>query len=82
MKQKTKLIISIIIDLVGMASYALPWVGELSDFIFAPLTAWWIMHAYDSKKGATIGFIEEILPFTDFIPTCTITHFLTKKNVK
>ena len=82
MKRKTKLIISIIVDSLGMVTYALPFVGELSDFIFAPLQSWWIMYAYKSKKGATLGFIEEILPFSDFIPSCTITHFMTSKSEK
>ena len=63
-------------DLVGMGSYLMFFLGEVSDIGFAPIQAAWIYFAYGSTKGALIGGIEELVPFTDIIPTCTIMHFL------
>ena len=68
-----KLLISILIDIIGLLSYLIPF-GEFIDIIFAPLQAWWIYWAYGTKRGACYGLIEEILPFSDFIPMCTIVH--------
>ena len=80
MKRTTKLGISIILDLLGLVSYVFPFFGEMTDILFAPLQAWWIYKVYGSKKGAMLGFVEEILPFSDIIPSCTIMHFVSKKE--
>jgi len=82
MNENSKLVISIIVDIFGYFSYLIPFLGELSDIIFAPIEAMWIFYAYKTKKGAIFGFLEEILPFTDFIPACTIVHFMQKNSVK
>jgi hypothetical protein len=74
-----KLGISLIIDALGYASYLMPFWGELSDIVFAFVNAGWIWYAYRSKPLAFLGFAEEILPFTDFIPSATIAHFMTKE---
>ncbi len=82
MNQTLKLIISVIVDLLGMVSYVIPSMGFIGDLIFGPLQGIWIYYAYGTRKGALIGIAEEILPGTDFIPTCTIVHFLKKKKGK
>jgi hypothetical protein len=71
-------------DLLGYASYALPGLGEFSDVIFAPLSAIIFYRMFGGWKGAFGGvfnFVEEVLPFTDFIPTFSIMwiwQFVTK----
>lgn len=70
---KRKLIISIILDILGFASYLFP-LGWLTDIIYAPIYGWWVYKAYGMKKAAWFAFTEELLPFTDAIPTATLTH--------
>lgn len=81
MKENIKLVISIIFDAFGYASYLVPFLGGVSDFIFAPIQALWITYAYKSVPGVVVGFFEEVFMF-DFIPTCTIVHFYTKYKKK
>lgn len=64
-----KLLAVIGIDALGIISYALPGLGEFSDVLIAPLSALLLYAVFKSKKVATFGFAEEILPFTDIIPT-------------
>ena len=80
MSNELKLIISVIMDVIGLFSYIIPFIGEFTDIIFAPLQAIWIFIAYGTTKGAFLGGLEEILPGTDFIPSCTIIHFMNKKK--
>lgn len=75
-----KLILGIIFDLIGYASYFIPGFAELSDIIWAPLSAWLMTRMYkgtSGKVGAVITFIEEALPFTDAIPTFTLMWLYT-----
>lgn len=63
-------------DLIGYASYALPVLGEITDLVWAPISAMIFYKAFGGVKGAVGGifnFIEEIVPGIDFIPTFTIT---------
>jgi hypothetical protein len=74
-----KLLAVIGIDLLGVISYALPAIGELSDILIAPLSALLLFAVFKSKKAAIVGFTEEILPFTDIIPTgilCWISRYV------
>ena len=71
----------IVMDAIGCLSFAIPGVGEFSDVIWAPLSAFIFMKSFGGKFGATgavLNFVEEALPFTDFIPTFTIAHFMRK----
>lgn len=84
-----KLVLSILLDLVGMISYIIPAVGESIDFVWAPLSAYLITKIFKnkiSKYTAVVGFIEEAFPFSDVIPTFTITwllsEFFDKKEIK
>jgi hypothetical protein len=74
-----KLIVSLIIDLIGYVSYLVPFWGEISDILFFLVEAGWIYYAYGSKKLAIFGGLEELLPFTDFLPASTIAHWMTRK---
>ncbi|ANW96359.1 hypothetical protein AXE80_08745 [Wenyingzhuangia fucanilytica] len=81
MKSKyIKLLGSILLDVVGVIPFFFPGLGEMVDVVWAPLSAYLIIKIYNnkvSKYTAVIGFIEEALPFTDFVPTFTITWVLS-----
>jgi hypothetical protein len=52
-------------DLVGYATYAVPFLGEIGDIIWAPISSIIFMSTFGGWKGALGGignFIEEILP--------------------
>eukprot|EP00611_Tribonema_gayanum_P007874 TRINITY_DN1730_c0_g1_i1.p1 TRINITY_DN1730_c0_g1~~TRINITY_DN1730_c0_g1_i1.p1 ORF type:complete len:389 (+),score=170.43 TRINITY_DN1730_c0_g1_i1:40-1167(+) len=69
-----KLAASVAVDFIGCTSYALPVLGEVGDVAWAPLSAVLIAVMYDDKQPymAYMGFAEEILPFTDIIPTASL----------
>ena len=74
-RKQPSLPLCIIMDLIGCASYALPGLGEFTDIIWAPISGIVFFMMFGGWKGALGGlfdFTEEILPFTDFIPTFTI----------
>lgn len=72
-------------DLVGLTTYILPAMGEWADLLWAPISGYIFMKTFSGMTGKVGGFIallEEILPFTDFIPTYTIGYFYTKHKMK
>lgn len=86
---KTRFLTSVLMDVIGYASYtgwALGPVGvgtEATDTIFAPVQSAYLMLAYmrwDSLAAAAVGGIEEILPGTDFVPTCTLYHIYAMRK--
>ena len=87
-KQQPSLLLCIVMDVLGYATFALPFLGEFGDVIWAPISGFIYYKTFGGWKGAMGGifnFAEEILPFTDFIPTFTITwawqHFTKKEQV-
>lgn len=69
-----KLAASITIDLMGFASYLFPVVGQTGDLVWGPISGFLIYVLYpERKKRAIAGAIEEMLPFTDFIPMAYLT---------
>ena len=70
-----KFITCVIIDVIGMITFALPGVGELGDAVWAPISAMCLYQLFGSITTAGAGFVEEILPGTDMIPTATIACF-------
>ncbi|MEQ3661086.1 MAG: hypothetical protein ACJAYP_000767 [Flavobacterium sp.] len=80
-QEKTqKLILGILFDLIGMVSYVIPLYAETIDLIWAPISGILLMKMYKGTTGKVagiIGFIEEIFPFIDFIPTFTLTWLYT-----
>jgi hypothetical protein len=75
MKKKPPLILCIVMDFIGYATYVLPVMGEFGDIIWAPISAFIFYWAFGGKIGIIGGvfnFIEEIMPGLDFIPTFTI----------
>ncbi|MEO6915803.1 MAG: hypothetical protein ABI151_09285 [Chitinophagaceae bacterium] len=85
MKKQPSLIFCIVMDLIGMGTYAIPVLGEVADLIWAPISAFIFYRSFGGKKGAIGGlfnFVEELLPGTDFIPTFTITWLYTYAGSK
>jgi hypothetical protein len=80
-KQKVnKLLLSILFDAVGMISYVIPGLAESIDLVWAPLAGFLMTRMYPGRVGMVAGvltFVEEILPFTDVIPSFTITWIYT-----
>lgn len=75
--KSSKLVLSIIFDLLGMLSYVIPVFGETIDVVWAPVSGLLLVAMYKGitgKVAGIIGFIEEAFPlFLDFIPTFTLT---------
>lgn len=71
-----KLGLSILIDLIGMATFVIPGLGEFADLIWAPIAGLAAFVMYGGLIGATGGaftFLEELLPGTDILPGLTLT---------
>ena len=84
-KKPPSLIICIALDIVGNISYIFPALGEFSDILWAPISAILFFKLFGGrvgKIGAAINFVEEILPFTDIIPTFTIAWFVKSYSNK
>ena len=69
-----KLIVSLIVDAIGSASYLIPLAGEGFDLTWAPISMILIGALYDDVMPNLkyVALIEELLPFTDFIPSATL----------
>ena len=65
----------ILLDLIGMASYILPGLGESADIVWAPISGFIFYKLFGGRFGiigGVLNFLEEIIPFTDIIPSFTI----------
>jgi len=74
----------IILDLIGMASYLIPALGEFSDIIWAPISGFLFYKLFGGRFGViggVLNFLEEIIPFTDIIPSFTIAWFIKKNEL-
>ncbi|HTG66631.1 MAG TPA: hypothetical protein VL859_09665 [Flavobacterium sp.] len=81
-----KLYLGIILDLVGTLSFSIPYLGEFTDVVWAPFSGFLMTRMYKGmvgRAGAVISFVEEFFPFSDVIPTFTLTWiycYLIKKE--
>ncbi|MDD3321350.1 MAG: hypothetical protein PHS59_07890 [Paludibacter sp.] len=78
MKSQPTLIFCLLMDLIGSASFFIPGIGEWFDLLWAPLSAFIFYKTFGGKLGklgSVISFVEEILPYTDIIPTFTLGYF-------
>ena len=76
--------ICIIMDLIGMASFIFPGMGEFTDIIWAPISGYIFFKLFGGRLGiigSVLNFLEEIIPFTDIIPSFTIAWFIRKKAI-
>jgi hypothetical protein len=81
MKIKPTLAFCLIMDLLGSATFLLPGLGEWFDILWAPVSAMLFFNSFGGKMGrigSIINFAEEMLPFTDFVPTFTIAYFYNR----
>tara|TARA_R110000868_G_scaffold4211_13_gene26662 strand:- start:67772 stop:68095 length:324 start_codon:yes stop_codon:yes gene_type:complete len=79
-KKMRNLFLGILFDAMGMLSFIIPGIGEFSDIIWAPVSAWLMTRLYKGKIGQVAGlvtFVEELIPGSDFVPTFTIMWFYT-----
>lgn len=75
-----KLLLGVLLDGIGMISFTIPLVGEFTDVVWAPIAALIMTRMYKGRVGRVAGiltFVEEILPFTDVIPSFTLTWIYT-----
>ena len=82
-QKQPSLAFCLLMDLIGYASFALPFFGEFLDIIWAPISAFIFWRTFGGAKGLFGGifnFIEEIMPGLDFIPTFTITWLIKYFN--
>jgi hypothetical protein len=85
MSRKPSLVLCIVMDVLGAATYLLPILGESFDMVFAPISAVVYYFTFGGKlgiMGGTVNFIEEIIPNTDIIPTFTITWLILRYKEK
>lgn len=76
----SKLLIGLLLDAIGMISFSIPLIGEFSDVIWAPIAAFIMTRMYKGRVGkvaSVLTFLEEIIPFTDVIPSFTLTWIYT-----
>ncbi|KAL9180688.1 hypothetical protein ACHAXT_011141 [Thalassiosira profunda] len=68
-----KLVVSLLVDLVGSASYLIPIAGEGFDLAWAPISMVLVGALYDGVMPSLkyVALMEELLPFTDWIPSAT-----------
>merc|ERR1740117_2682077 len=72
------LVACLIVDLIGMASYIILLLGEVVDLWWAPICGFFLQYMFGSMLVTSFGAIEEILPFTDIVPTATLTWCITQ----
>jgi hypothetical protein len=79
------IIICIVLDLIGMASYVFPALGEWADVVWAPISGYIFFKLFGGRLGmigSVLNFLEEIIPFADIIPSFTIAWFIRKKAME
>lgn len=81
-----KLLLSLLLDAIGMMSFIIPGAGELIDIVWAPLSAYLILKMYKgtfAKVASIISFGEEAgFIGTDVIPTFTLSWIYEQVFVK
>ncbi|WP_299522370.1 hypothetical protein [Winogradskyella sp.] len=76
MNKYNKLVFGLFLDGLGYVSLIFP----PFDFIWAPLSAYFMTKLYKGREGkiaAVIAFVEEALPFMDVIPTFSLMWLYT-----
>lgn len=79
-KSMPSLALCIVMDLLGYATYGVPFLGEFLDVLWAPISALIFFKMFGGGfrglAGGAFNFFEELMPGLDFIPTFTISWFL------
>jgi hypothetical protein len=73
-----KLVASLAIDFLGNATFVVPGLGELADVFWAPVSMKLVdmLYSESSPHAKYVAFLEEVLPFTDIIPTATLSWYV------
>jgi hypothetical protein len=74
----------ILLDVIGMASYLIPALGEFADVVWAPISGYLFFTLFGGRFGViggVLNFLEEIIPYTDIIPSFTIAWFIRKNKM-
>ncbi|MBK9452244.1 MAG: hypothetical protein IPN95_23045 [Bacteroidetes bacterium] len=86
-REKTnKLLLSILMDAIGMSTFLIPGIAEIADLAWAPIAAVTNFLMFRGTTGIAGGagtFLEELLPGTDWIPSFTITwgmKYIVREN--
>ena len=75
-----RLVLGILFDAIGLLSFTIPGIGEFGDVIWAPLSGFLMTKMYEGRVGKVAGiltFVEEIFPFSDVVPSFTLTWIYT-----
>lgn len=70
----------LLFDGIGMLSFTIPGIGEFADVIWAPIAGYLMVKMYKGSSGKVAGiftFLEELIPFTDIIPSFTLMWMYT-----
>jgi hypothetical protein len=73
----------LLMDLAGMLTFILPGLGEFADIVWAPISGFIFYKLFGGRMGligGVLNFLEEIIPFTDFIPSFTIAWFIRRNE--
>jgi hypothetical protein len=66
----------LLLDAIGCVFIFVPFVGELFDILWAPVSAFLFYRLFGGGKrgilGGVFSFVEEVIPGLNFIPTFTI----------
>lgn len=88
-KQQPSLLFCLVMDAVGYTTYAVPFLGEFADVLWAPVSAVIFYRTFGGLKGtfgSLFNFAEELLPWTDFVPSFTLmwvwNYFSRKKAIE
>ena len=79
------IVLCVVMDLIGMITYFFPGLGEFFDIAWAPISGFIFFKMFGGKLGkigSVLNFLEEIIPFTDIIPSFTIAWFIRKKEIE
>ena len=79
------IVLCVVLDLLGMVTYFFPGLGEFVDVVWAPISAYLFFKMFGGKLGrigSVLNFLEEIIPFTDVIPSFTIAWFIRKGEIE
>lgn len=75
------LVFCVLMDVIGMGTYSIPFIGEFADIIWAPVSSlifWSMFGGWKGLLGAGFNFFEEFLPGTDIIPSFTLAWVIRK----
>jgi len=81
MNKLPSIFVCVLLDIIGSLTYIIPFVGEWGDVMWAPLSAFLYLRMFGGKNGkigSVVSLIEELLPFTDFIPTFTLGYIVRR----